>query len=105
LDLWFERDDHRPALVFEDVNDLNIFDFDARSTASTEALIWLRQVKGAFIHGCRPCQKVGTFFRVDSELSDNITLMNNDLSNVKRLFELGQGVKDLAIYVGANRTR
>jgi hypothetical protein len=104
LDLGFERDDHRPALVFEDVNDLNIFDFDARSTASTEALIWLRQVNGAFIHGCRPCRKVGTFLRVDSELSDNITLINNDLSSVKRLFERGEGVKDLVIYVGANRT-
>lgn len=104
LDLGFERDDHRPALVFEDVNDLDIFDFDARSTASAEALIWLRQVNGAFIHGCRPSHKLGTFLRVDSELSDNITLMNNDLSNAKRLFERGEGVKDLAIYVGANRT-
>ena len=104
MELGFENEDHRPALVFEDVRDVDIFDFDAESTASAEALIWFRQVDGAFLHGCRPSRKIGTFLRVDSAESNNITLTGNDLGNVKRVLAIGEGIKETAVHIVGNRT-
>ena len=105
LDLGFEKTELRPAMVFNDVKDLEIFDFDAESTASTNALIWLKQVRGAFIHGCSPRNPVTTFVRVDGNESDDITLMNNNMSRVKRILERGKQTKENAIYLDNNRTR
>ena len=105
LDLGFENDDHRPALVFDDVKDLDIFNFDAKSTPLAKALIWLKQVDGAFIHGCRMRNPVKIFLRVDGNMSNNITLMSNDLNRIEQILEKGKNVKDNAVYLSNNRTR
>lgn len=105
VDLEFEKDDHRPALIFDDVRDLDILDLDAECSPSAQWLIWLKQVDGAFIHGCRPRNKVTTFVRLDGDKSDNITLMNNDLSKVGRVLEKGKGIREDAVYLGNNRTK
>ena len=105
IDLGFEEEDERPALVCDDVTDLDIQDLDAESTPSAKALIWLNQVDGAFIHGCRPRDTVTTFVRVDGERSDNISLMNNDLSRADHVLEKGEGVGEDAVHIGNNRTK
>jgi polygalacturonase len=105
IDLGFEEDDERPALVCDDVTDLDIQDLDAESTPSAEALIWLKQVDGAFIHGCRPRDTVTTFVRVEGEGSNDISLMNNDVSGVGHVLEKGEGVGDNAVYIRNNRTK
>ena len=105
LDLGFDKAENRPGLVLDDVKDLEIFDFDAESTASTKALIWLKQVRGAFIHGCSPRNPVTTFVRVDGNESDEITLMNNNMSKVKRILDTGRQTKENAVYLDNNQTR
>ena len=105
VDLGFDNPELRPAMVFDDVEDLEIFDFDAESTASTNALIWLKQVRGAFIHGCSPRNPVTTFVRVDGNESDDITLLNNNMINVKRILETGKQTKKKAAYPDNNRTK
>ena len=105
LDLGFDKAEYRPGLVFDDVKDLEIFDFDAESVASTKALIWLKQVRGAFIHGCSPRNPVTTFVRVDGNESDEITLMNNNMSKVKQILETCRQTIEYAVYLDNNRTR
>jgi polygalacturonase len=105
IDLGFEKGDDRPALVCDDVTDLDIMDLDAESTPSAQALIWLKHVDGAFIHGCRPRDTVTTFVRVDGDSSNDISLMNNDLSKVDHVLEKGDGVGENAVYIRNNRTR
>lgn len=104
VDLRFEKDDDRPAMIFDDVRDLDIFDFDGQSSPSAKALIWLEQVNDAFIHGCRPTVAVKRFLRLDGNRSNNIVLMNNDLSKVEKIFEKGHQVNDNAVHIGYNRT-
>jgi len=105
IDLGFEEADERPAFVCDDVTDLDILDLDAEGTPSAHALIWLKQVDGAFIHGCRPRATVTTFVRVDGDSSNDITLMNNDVSRVARVLEKGESVGENAVYIRNNRTR
>ena len=103
VDLGFEEDDHRPAMVFEDVQDLDILDLDAQGTSSAEALIRLDQVAGAFIRGCRPRGQVRTFVRLDGDRSEDITLMSNDLTRAGQVVEEGEDVRENAVYLGDNR--
>ena len=105
IDLGFEKRDDRPALVFDDVNDLEICGLDAQGSPSAQALIRLRQVDGAFIHSCRPSKAVTTFVRLDGEKSNNVTLTSNDLSKVEQILEKGKGIKENAVYLGNNRTK
>lgn len=103
MDLGFEQDDHRPALVFDDVTDLEILGFQAESTPLAQALIWLKQVDGAFIHGCAPRETHPTFVRLNGEKSKNVTLMNNDMSAVRQVVDQGQEVSKNALNLGNNQ--
>jgi polygalacturonase len=103
LKLQFEHDDCRPAMMFDDVQNLELSGLNAESTSCTEALIWLKQVKGAFIHGCFPTFSTKTFLRIDGEKSENITLTGNHLGNVTQVYVQGNNVKSDACYIGNNR--
>ncbi len=105
IDLGFDADEHRPAFVFDDVKDLDIFNIDAETTPSAKALMWFKHVDGAFIHGCRPSKTVKTFVRLDGNKSNNISLMNNDFSNVEKVLEKGEDVRENAVYLDNNRIR
>jgi hypothetical protein len=102
LDLTWEKEDQRPALVCEDVQDLELFDLRAQAGASAPMLVWLKQTQGAFIHACRP-QVQTTFVKVDGRDSRSISLMNNDFSGVPRIFEKGRYLGEDALYVDNNR--
>lgn len=99
VDLRFEHDDHRPALIFDDVHDLSIFNFDAQSTPSTPALIRLRQVDGVLIHGSRPREMAGPLLRIEGDKSANIRLIGNDLKQVGRIADLGDEVPPSALFL------
>jgi hypothetical protein len=99
VDLRFAHDDHRPALVFDDVRDLSIFNFDAQSTLSTPALIRLRQVDGVLIHGSRPREMAGPLLRIEGHESANIRLFGNDLTRVGRVADIGEEVPPGALFL------
>jgi len=103
MDLGFAKPDNRPALFFDDVDGLDIFNLDAQTTPAAQALIWLKQVKAAFIHGNRPKDKVATFVRLEGSDSGEITLMNNDLANVEQVLKKGEGVKCGAVNLGGKK--
>ena len=105
VDLGFEKDDLRPALALDDVEDLDVFGLHARSTPSSHSGIWLKQVRGALIHGCRPHDPSKIFVQVNGDCSTNITITNNDLTNVEEAVALGPAVSPNAAYVANNRTQ
>ena len=105
IQLEFENDDLRPALIFDDVNDLDLFSFDAQSTPDTLALVWLKNVNGAFIHGCRPRKTDTTFLKVSGDKSKDITLMNNDFSRVKEVLNKDKEINENIVYLTNNRTK
>lgn len=70
--------DARPALICDDVEDLELTGFKALISGS-EPLIRLRQMRGALLQGCRPTGSVETFVRTEGERSANIALLGNDL--------------------------
>lgn len=93
VDLTFAHNDHRPALICDDVTDVEITGFDAQRTPDTaHGLIWLRQTRDAWIHGCRLTRPTQTFLRVDGDKSTGISLNGNDLRKADKAIELDEDV-------------
>ncbi len=105
LDLSFKSEDNRPALIFDDVKELDIFGFRGQMVKEAISLIWLKNVKDAFVHGCKPGKDVKTFLRIDGVESGDICVMNNDFWNVEKAVEMGKDIEEEAVFVKFNRVR
>lgn len=69
--------DLRPALVCDDVEDIELSGFRAEGNADADALIRLRDTRGAFVRGSRPLTPVKLFIQTDG--SPDVLLEGNDL--------------------------
>ena len=78
--LTLTKSDLRPALVFDDVQDIDLFDFDAEMNGETSALVRMTNVNGGWIHGCRLTKQVPYFVQLEN--SANLKITNNDFSRI-----------------------
>lgn len=76
--------DLRPALVCDDVEDLEIAGLKAAGDIAAESLLRLRATRGAFIHTSRPLGPIDTFLRVEGATSSGISLAGNKLNQVRK---------------------
>jgi hypothetical protein len=72
IDLAFEEDDQRPAIVCDDVHDLDLFGLRARISPAAESVLRFRQVQGALIHGCRSDAQTDNFLRLEGDACRDI---------------------------------
>ena len=98
VQLGFKRDDIRPAMIFDDVENLDVSDIMAQSARQTEYLLGMENVKNAFVHNCRP-KSAAAFLNIEN--SSGITVMNNDFSQVKPIYRKSATTKD--IFIKGNR--
>ncbi len=91
------------ALRCWSVNDLEIDGFNGRqSLQSNSQAIWLKDVKGAFIHNCKVPEGTGTIQQHD-EGTERATIIRNEFSRAKVLYTLGSGVDAKEIFETGNR--
>jgi hypothetical protein len=86
-----ERPDLRSAMVFDDVEGIELDGVRAEGGADNAALVRFNNVRDAYIHGCRPLNKIGTFLRVEGTGSSGILLQNNDLRKVTLPIKFANG--------------
>ncbi len=91
----------RPAVVCDDVQDLELAEFRAAADPDVAALVVLRDTRQAFIHGCRPLQPVRTFLRVEGVGSQEVILAGNDLHKASQAVELGRDASSMALVPAA----
>lgn len=72
-----ESEDRRPAIVCDDVLDLELTGFKAQGHPESETLIRLENTRKAFISHCRSLGEVNTFVRVEGPTSGGIELRSN----------------------------
>jgi len=89
--------DLRPAVVCDDVEDLELSSFRAAGDAEAECLVRLEDTRTAFIRGCRPTGNISTFLRVEGETSREIVVGENDLRKATRHVDLTDGATEDAI--------
>ena len=105
VELWCESEEQRPAVVCDDVRDLEISGLKADSSLFAPAVIRLKQVRGAFIRGCRARAKAPPFLQLEGDKTGGITVVNNDLSGAAEVFRRAPETQEDVVWVGNNRTK
>lgn len=72
IDLTFNEDDQRPAIVCDDVHDLDIFGLRADVSPTADSCIRLRNVHDALIHRCRSNATTETFLQLEADTCSQI---------------------------------
>lgn len=99
INLTFENEDQRPALVCDDARGMNINGFYAQGAPKTPGLIRLIDSKDVFITNSRPLNEVGLFLSVEGESSERIGVLNNDLRLAVEDVKVGADVGERAVNV------
>ena len=92
LELVAEKGDARPAIVCDDVNDVVLDDLEATAPVSQRAVVVFKDVRRAWVHGCRAPEKSACFLEVDGAASAGIVLQGNEFSGAEKAVRLGSDV-------------
>lgn len=98
----WEEPDRRPALVFDDVKDLEISGFRSQTGGGPQSVLWFHNVAGALVQANRVSPEIPIFLRVTGGASRDISVLGNDLRRAKKPVELGPGVAKEAVLLGRN---
>ena len=84
-------EDTRPALIFDDVKNLELHEFRAGTVAGPQPVVWMNNTTNAFVRGSSmaPGQR---FLRLTGAQTSDVKLVGNDFSNVAEPIEYGPGV-------------
>jgi polygalacturonase len=82
----------RPAIVCDDVRDLDIDGLRAAAVISGQPVVKLTQTKAAFLRGCCAPTGTKTFLEVQGEKTERIILTGNDLGTAEKPVRLGSDV-------------
>mgnify|MGYP006286059603 CR=1 FL=1 len=91
VQLQFEKDDLRHAIVLDDVENVWLGGIESDFANGAQSVMQFDDVRGAIIRGCRPREASDLFLQVEGD-SGGVMLCDNDLSNVERAVALGDGV-------------
>ena len=84
IQLYFNKEDQRPAIIAENIEDLEIRNFRVEGTAQTPEVIRLENAREVLISDCRLTNEVPVFLSIHGERSNNIILKNNNLKQAKQ---------------------
>jgi len=87
-----ESEDLRPAIVCDDVDDLELSSVKLSGSKNAEAVIRLQNSKNIFVHACRTLNPTGTFLRVEGAASTDILFSANKLNYSSKIVELAPEV-------------
>ena len=103
IDLELESADARPALMFEDVQNLDVNGLtEKRAGASAAPTLVLRDVADAGVRFCRPLSETPVFMLLQGAI-ERVSATGNDLTRVGKLFELAGGAKEIEVFQSGNR--
>ena len=99
VQLRWDQEDLRSAIVLDDVKDLTIDGFRADTVAGAAPVIWLNNVVDAFVRGCRTAP-ASIFLRVGGAETKRVTVMGNDLTRAARRVEITDAPKSAVQEIG-----
>jgi hypothetical protein len=105
IETSFLQDDERPALVCDDVEGLELASSALAGAPEAEPSVRLKQVKGAFVHGCRAPGRVRTWMEVSGDRSERVSVMGNDLGNARKAVDIAGDVAQDAVFLNGNRVQ
>jgi len=86
-----------PAFILTDAADVDISGCATHTPVSDAPVIHMKDVNGAFVHGCRACAGTATFLRLEGAKTQGIVLASNNLAQAERSLDLAEGVRADAV--------
>ena len=90
--------DRRPALVCDDVQDLELANFRALGNTQT-GVVRLVNTRRGYIHGCRALNEASQFASVEGTVSQELLFQANDLRRCAQPVCLADGAEAGAITI------
>jgi hypothetical protein len=97
IQVRWEQEDLRPAMIFDDVRDLDLDGFRAGKVAGEQPVVWFNQVAGARVRGCRAPAGAQRFLRVSGAGTRNVRLWGNDLTGAAQPLDRAPEVPAAAV--------
>ena len=94
--------DERPALVANDVSDLDLTDFRGQPPSGDRPVVYLNNTRRVLIQGARALTGTGTFLRLAGEKTETVRALGNDFSEARPAFVLNDEVSKDALIGKAN---
>jgi hypothetical protein len=101
LKLQASEPDGRPAIVLDDVANLELSAFDSRNVAPHQPMLLFRSVAGAFLYGNRLASAADVFLSVLGGKSGGIALRTNDLRLARQAIQQSTEVPHGAVSIEA----
>lgn len=95
--LRLQSDDLRPAIVCDDVDDLELSGFKVDGSKNGESVVRLQNTRNVYVHSSRTLNATGTFLRVEGAQSKDILLQGNKLNMASKTFEITADVPKDAV--------
>ena len=102
INLGWEQPDERPALICDDVEDLEIDRFVGPTLPGGSPMLVFRDVRQALIRGCQIPKSTNVFLRLE-DMNKQISVTGNDLSSASTPFEFAEEAAKEALYASGNR--
>lgn len=102
VQLAFDKPDYRPALICNDVRNLNINNLQAAAVKGGSETIRLNDVNSSLIRGCVAPEGAVGFMSAGGKLA-GITVIGNDLSRAGYAFSIPDALQQRVLFQAANR--
>lgn len=86
-----------PALTLIEAQEVEVGGGVTRTPGTDAPVIHMKNVDGAFVHGCRAAAGTGTFLHLEGEKTREIVLANNNLGQARQPVGLAEDVRPDAI--------
>jgi polygalacturonase len=100
-----DSDDFRPAIVCDDVQNVQVTGLQAEGRAQAESLLRLQDTQSVFITGTKAAGSIAAFLRVEGGGSQRIVLRANDLEAAGTVLSLGDKVPAAAVLCHGQASR
>ncbi len=102
VELSYNEDDHRPAMLFNDVQHLKLLNVDTEIAKDAKGQIVLQKTSNVFVSGCSP-KALGVFLSLEQD-SRQINIIGNNFSGLKKPLQLDESINTKEINFAPNLT-
>ena len=103
LDLRWAADEKRPALICDNVNNLQINDFSPQPPTGSQPVVVFKDVRDALLRGAVPSARATTFLHLAGD-SEFVSVIGCDLNRTETPFTFDEPTSRAMLFSSCNRT-
>ncbi len=101
IELSYNKEDHRPAVMFDDVKNIKLLNFNSEIEDDALGQVVLKNSQNVFVNGCSP--ESNLFLNLQKN-SKNINIVGNNFHNVQTPLIIDETIKTNEINISSNLT-